>query len=373
MADNRAESRDVVAGTTPDRDHHDEPIRLGIIGTGGIGSLHANLAATVADIDLVAVASLDDHAEAFAVGLGVELFREYRALADLNPDAVVIATPNQSHLEIGRFFAEHGADLLVEKPIADTRAAGAELCDVAEANDVALLVGHHRRHHSLVRATQEFVQSQLGRLIATNTMVTMRKPDSYYDIEWRRQLGAGPLLVNLIHEVDLLSTVCGEITHVQAASAKIGRNFEFDDSAAILLRYASGALGTLVISESSTSPWSWEASVSDGMGFHNAGQDHGKFVGTDASLSFPSLTTWRYDETEPDPGWQSPLHSARLNPERNNPYIAQLEHLVRVVRRTEEPLVTGRDGLRSLAVVDAVIESAANGTLVEVDALLAAT
>ena len=107
------------------------------------------------------------------------------------------------------------------------------------------------------------------------------------------------------------------------------------------------------------------------MGFHNAGQDHAQFIGTDASLSFPSLTAWRYNTGESEPGWMSPLHAYRLDPARNNPYVDQIDHLARVVRGLENPLVTGRDGLRSLAVVDAVILAARTGEIVEVDKVLA--
>ncbi len=346
------------------------PVRLAIIGTGGIGRLHAERAAAHAAVDLVGLCGLDDGADALAGALGAPLVRDYERLLQLEPEAVIVATPNQTHLEIGGFFADNGIHILIEKPIAETLDAAGKLCARAEEAGVYILVGHHRRHHSLVRAAREFVQDHIGTLVTTNTLVTMRKPDSYYELEWRRSEAAGPLLVNLIHEVDLLRTVCGEIDRVQAASAKLNRTFEFDDTAAMILHFANGGLGTIVISESTASPWSWEASVSDGMGFHNAGQDHAQFIGTNASLSFPSLTAWRYDEGEAEPGWESPLHSRRIDVGRNNPYDDQIAHFAQVVRGEASPLVSGRDGLRSLAVVDAVVMAAAIGEVVEVDKLL---
>ena len=345
------------------------PIRLGIVGTGGIGRLHATLASKLPAIDLVAISDLDDSARSFADSVGAQLCRDYRELGGCELDAVVVAAPNRLHLEVGAFCAEAGMHLLVEKPIAESVEAGHKLCQAADDAGVHLLVGHHRRYQNLVRTAQRFVQERIGKLVATSTLVTMRKPDSYYEIEWRRSEGAGPLLVNLIHEVDLLRAVCGEIVSVQAMSAKIGRDFAFDDSAVMTLRYESGALGTLTLTESTPSPWSWEASVSDGMGFYNAGQDHMKLIGTEASLSFPSLTAWTYASNDPDPGWESPLTAAPIPVERNNPYVEQLEHLADVVHGAARPAVTGWDALRSLSVVDAVIEAAATGTVVEVDPL----
>ncbi len=346
------------------------PVRLAIVGTGGIGSLHTQRAADHPAVELVAISGLDQGAARLAAEVDTTLTSDYRRLIEHEPEAVIVATPNQTHLEIAGYFLDRGIAVLVEKPIAESLPAASELCRRADEAGVALLVGHHRRHHALVRAARRFVEESIGTLVATNTMVTMRKPDSYYELEWRRSEAAGPLLVNLIHEVDLLRTVCGEIVSVQATSARLNRTFEFDDTAAILVHYANGGLGTIVISESTASPWSWEASVSDGMGFYNAGQDHAHFVGTNASLSFPSLTSWRYTEGQVDPGWQAPLQHQRLSVGRNNPYDDQIEHLAQVVRGRVAPLVSGSDGLRSLAVVDAVIEAARTGEVVKIDGLL---
>jgi predicted dehydrogenase len=322
------------------------------------------------DLELVAIADIDPAAAATSGALGVPLESDYRHLVDRDVDGVVVAVPNHLHLEVGSFFAEHGVHILVEKPLTDTIDAGHRLCAVAAQYDVHLLVGQHRRHNNLVRVAADVVRHRLGRLVATNAMVTMRKPDSYYEPEWRRGAAAGPLLVNLIHEVDLQRAVCGEIERVQAVATSIGRQFAFDDTAAVLVHFTSGAVGTIVISESTPSPWSWEASVSEGMGFHNAGQDNARFIGTDASLSFPSLTLWSYDPADGEPGWRSPLHARRVDVERNNPYVDQLGHFARVISGLEPPLVSGPDGLRSLAVVAAVTEAARTGAPVEVDELL---
>ena len=201
-------------------------------------------------------------------------------------------------------------------------------------------------------------------------MVTMRKPDSYYEPEWRHSAGAGPLLVNLVHEVDVQRAVCGDVERVQAASAKVGREFDFDDTAAVILHFRNGALGTVLISESTPSPWSWEASVSEGMGFHNAGRDHARFVGTEASLGFPSMTTWTYRPADGEPGWHTPLHTTRIDVEPNDPYVDQIAHFANVIRGLEVPHVSGTEGLRSLAVVTRSIEAARSGEIVDVDELI---
>jgi predicted dehydrogenase len=103
------------------------------------------------------------------------------------------------------------------------------------------------------------------------------------------------------------------------------------------------------------------------MGFHNAGCDHARFVGTEASLGFPSMTTWTSHPADGAPGWNTPLHMMRIDVEPNDPYVDQIVHFVRVIRGLETPLVAGTEGLRSLAVVAAVIEAARSGKIVDVD------
>lgn len=338
---------------------------MAVVGTGRIGIVHANLIAAGDETTLAGVASLDDP-PTVASTLGVPHCADYRDLIDLDLDGVVIAAPNHLHLEMGRFFAEHGIHLLVEKPIADTLEHGRALCDAASGCGVKLLVGQHRRYNNLVREAGRMVATQIGRLMATNTMLTVRKPDSYYEVTWQRSESAGPLLVNLIHEVDILRTVCGEIDRVQASGAKLARTFDFDDTAVILLEYRNGALGTMVVSESTPSPWSWEASVDDGLGFHHSGADYSKFLGSEAALSFPSLTRWSYDNADGEPGWHLPLQATPTQVERNNPYADQISHFARVIRGLEEPIVPGEDALRSLAVVVAVLRAIRTAAAVEV-------
>lgn len=341
------------------------PVRLAVVGVGGIGRIHARTGARLPDIELVAVADLDAAARGVAAELGVPVHTDYRAVTDV--DGVVVAVPNQLHEEVGCHFAERGVHVLVEKPIADSVASGRRLCDAAAAAGVQLLVGHHRRHNNLASTAHDVVGTQLGGLVATNALVTMRKPESYYAPDWRREAGAGPLLVNLIHEVDLQRAVCGEIDSVQAIGSSAGRGFDFDDTATILFEFTSGAVGCVVVSDSVPSPWSWESSVSEGMGFHDAGQDYARFLGTQASLSFPSMTLWTYDRADGEPGWHTPLHARRIDVERNDPYRDQLAHFADVIRGDVVPLVTGDDGLRSLAVVEAVVASARTRRPVDVD------
>ncbi|PWG67525.1 gfo/Idh/MocA family oxidoreductase, partial [Enterobacter mori] len=76
---------------------------------------------------------------------------------------------------------------------------------------------HHRRHNPLIaKAHQVIADGKLGRLINVTALWQLQKPDSYFDTPWRREPGAGFLLTNLIHDLDLLRHLCGEVVQVQA-------------------------------------------------------------------------------------------------------------------------------------------------------------
>ena len=349
----------------------EEPVRMALIGAGAIGSIHADRITANALTELAVLCDTSPETELLASQYGVPTVSDYRDVIAFEVAGVVIATPNHLHAPIGQFFLEEGIPVLVEKPIAESVAVGLGLCEMARRIGIPLLVGHHRRHNSLVLNAKELISSEIGSLLGLVTMVATRKPDSYYDLPWRRSESAGPLLVNLIHELDMIRFMCGEIDAVQAISDRLNRSWDFDDTATAILHLRNGGLGSVFISESTPSPWSWEASVSEGMGFHDAGQDYARFLGTEASLSFPSLTVWSYDGNAGEPGWHQPLETHRRTVAKVDPYQAQIGNFADVIRGTAEPVVSGEDGLRSLAVVEAIVTASRTGARVEVDTILA--
>ncbi len=160
----------------------------------------------------------------------------YASLAELfakdRPDGIVLATPNQLHVEHGLECIAAGVPALVEKPVAHTLAEGIRLCEAAERANVKLLVGHHRRHSPILHKACEIVRSGiLGPLIGVIGSAVFYKPDHYFDeAPWRRQPGGGPILLNMIHEVGNLRAMVGEIAAVQAFSSNATRGFPVEDT-----------------------------------------------------------------------------------------------------------------------------------------------
>ena len=175
------------------------------------------------------------------------------------PEGVIIATPNQLHEAHGFEALAAGLPAIVEKPVADTVAGGTRLVEAAEAAGVPLLVGHHRRYNPMIQKAKEIIESgRLGRVLTLHGEFWVLKPDDYFDVTWRREKGAGPVFLNLIHEIDLFRYLCGEVASVQAQETNIVRGNAVEDAAVILLRFASGVLGTVNVSDSVVAPWSCE-------------------------------------------------------------------------------------------------------------------
>ncbi len=333
------------------------PLPVAVIGAGAIGRVHAQRCAAHSDLSLAAIADPSAAAREFAARADVPWFADHRQLFEkVAVSAAVVAVPTAMHLQVGLDCIVRGLPLLMEKPIAATLEDGQALCDSAEAAGVALLVGHHRRHNPIQRRARALIDAGvLGRPVTGTVMATWLKPDSYFDIRWRCESGGGPVLINLIHDIDQLRFMLGEVVEVQAMASNHTRGLAVEDSAAVLLRFANGALGALVVSDCAAAPWGWDLCAGEAPHYPRQDVDTMFLCGTEGSLTLPRLSVWRYVGGR---GWQDELTVQRCIPHAGDPYHEQLRHLRAVAEGRETALCSGRDGLRTLAVALAALESA---------------
>lgn len=334
-----------------------DKVRIAVVGAGMFGRRHIDTIRKEPRAQLVAVADPVAQAD----------FNDYREMLDkAKPEAVVIATPNALHVPVGLACAERRIPMLVEKPIADTVEASNRLVDAAERARVPLLVGHHRRHNPIVEKAREVVQGGgLGRLTAVVALFLLQKPADYFEVAWRRETGGGPLLINLIHDVDNLRYICGEVVEVRAMASSAIRGFAVEDSAAVAFRFANGALGTATVSDAVAAPWSWEISSGENPVYPRQQQDCYLFAGTRGSLALPGLELWSYEK---DAGWHAQLSRQRLEVAHEDPQVRQMRHFCRVARGEELPRVTGEDATRTLAATLAIHQAAVRGAPVRLAA-----
>ncbi|RSZ43968.1 MULTISPECIES: Gfo/Idh/MocA family oxidoreductase [unclassified Variovorax] len=340
---------------------------IAVIGAGLIGKTHIDRALNSADVELVGIADPTPAAAELARSAGVPCFADHRAmLAETMPRGVVVATPNATHARITIECLERGAAVLVEKPIADTLEDGRRICEASKATGLPVLVGHQRRHNPIMRRARAIVAGgTLGRPVSATVLCTWFKPRDYFDVKWRRQQGGGPILINLIHDIDLMRHLYGEIESVQALASNAVRGFEVEDTAAVVLRFRNGALGTVTVSDTAVAPWNWDLGVGEAERFPRQDINAHFYSGTEGSLTLPRLELWRYREDQgPAEGWHDPLTQERTAVHTGCPYTEQIRHFAALIEGREEPVCSALDGFRTLEATLAVTEAAATGSSV---------
>ncbi|MEM7743037.1 MAG: Gfo/Idh/MocA family oxidoreductase [Pseudomonadota bacterium] len=338
---------------------------LAVIGAGLIGRCHAALIADSAEATLSAIADPAPDARHLAEEMGVPWFPDLPHLLEAqHPDGIIIATPNQRHRADGEAAVAAGIPALVEKPLAGDVADAEALVSAADRAGVPLLVGHHRRHNPIIAAAKAAIaRGELGRIVAVHAQFWLCKPDDYFEVDWRRQPGAGPVLINLIHDIDLLRHLCGEITAVQANETSAIRDLAVEDTAAAILTFENGALGTLTASDTVAAPWSWEMTAGENPTYPHTDQHCYLIGGTHGSLSLPQGVLWRH----PGPrSWWEPIAPTQLDIAPADPLPRQLAHFCAVIRGEATPLVGGTDGLAAVRVIAAIKEAAVSGQTVAV-------
>ncbi|KAH7089284.1 quinate utilization oxidoreductase QutH [Paraphoma chrysanthemicola] len=344
------------------------PIRFVVVGTGLIGPRHAEAILNIADARLACI--VDPHPSAVNVAskLQCPLYPSIQSMLDdsiAKPDAALVCTPNHTHVAVSKELLQAGIHVLCEKPISIDAQSGQELIECARAYNRHLLIGHHRRFNRYVVAVKHHLPS-LGRLIAINALWTIFKPASYFDppTEWRRLDSAGPIFINLIHEIDLLHYWYGPITRVYAEQAPSQRDFDAEEGCAITLRFASGMVGTFLLADAVVSPHNFEAGTGENPLIPYLGRDFQRVFGSNGSMSVPDMIRWEYSGEK---SWTAEMTATKLDvPEMKIPFEAQIEHFVGVIRGVEEPRCDGREGLRAVVVCEAIKASMRRGEAVEI-------
>jgi predicted dehydrogenase len=344
--------------------------RLLISGPGLIGKTHARLVQSRDDCELIAVVAPDSNENVeFAKSISVPIFFDFaQAVEKTAPDGVIVSSPNHFHYEQGSLCLRRGIPVLVEKPVTDDIEEAEKLAELVERTGVSLLVGHHRTYSPLIEVILGFLSSnRFGRIVALQGSALFMKPNHYFDDgPWRKIKGGGPILINLIHEIGLMRTFAGEIGAVQALARNNQRGFEVEDTVAINLEFANGALGTFLLSDIAASSKSWEMTAGENPAYPSFPDEacyH--LAGTMGSIDFPSMTVRSYPD-EQGRSWWKPFEHDRLTVHRANPLALQLSHFLDVIRGTTKPRVSAFDGYQNMRVIQAVRSSIETGKLTAV-------
>ncbi len=310
-------------------------IRLAIMGHGVIGKRHAEQARTHPRFELACiidpVAPEADFADLSEV--------------DMPVDAVVIATPSNLHATHAVAAAARGWHMIIEKPVAHDLTAADHIIEAVKTSGVHALVGHHRRHHANVVKLKEIVDGgEIGEVLAANLMWLTRKPDSYFDIDWRKGADGSPVMMNLVHDIDLLRYLLGDVTEIVGLHGGHHRSGEDrNENGALALAFDSGATATIAFADSAASPWGFERGTGESPAIPATRRDMLFLAGTKGAVSFPSLTLWNgaSDWTE------MPLPTPYLVDD-TVPFEAQLDHFADVISGQASPRITVEEGRKTL-------------------------
>jgi predicted dehydrogenase len=338
-------------------------VRITVAGAGLIGRRHIEEVNASDSADLASIVDPGPAGPELAEKYGVTLYQSLAELFDRDkPDGVILATPNQMHVDGGLECVAAGVPVIVEKPIGDSVESATRLVEAGEQAGVPVLTGHHRNYSPIMAKAREIIQSgRLGPIVAVVGTAMFYKPDDYFDENggWRRQAGGGPILLNLTHEVNNLLSLVGDIDSVQAMTSSSTRGFPVEDTSAMIFRFANGALGTFLLSDTAGSARSWEQTSQENTSYPTYGdEDAYHIAGTQGSLSVPTM---RLKIFEGKRSWWEPFETSTESLDRSDPLANQVKHFAAVIRGEAEPICSGRDGLKTLQVVDAVVEAARTG------------
>ena len=218
------------------------------------------------------------------------------------------------------------------------------------------------------KAAEIIASGGIGRVVAANGLWLSHKPKDYFDVAWRREAGGGPVLINAIHDIDCLRMLCGDVERVSATASNETRKFKVEDTAAAVLHFKSGALGTLLVSDAVSGCWTWEMGSRENADRPQDTENCYVIAGTKGSLTVPNLQhRWHEPGQE---SWSVPLTQLRVLVRPADAYHEQMRNFANVIRGTEKPVLSGRDGTVTLATTLAITRSAQTGAQVHVSDMM---
>jgi predicted dehydrogenase len=223
-------------------------LKFALIGTGGIAQTYAQAFQQSSCCQLAAVADVrEDAAKAFAEPFGAKSFSDYKALAENTElDAVIIATPPNTHPEIALYFMRRGVHVLCEKPLCLTVADAKAMIETAETRDVVFTMATKFRYcEDVVKAKAILASGVLGEIVQFENAFTAKVDMSRRWNSDREIAGGGVLIDNGTHSVDIIRYFLGAITDVLAVETSGTQNLPVDENVKLLARTAEGVVASV--------------------------------------------------------------------------------------------------------------------------------
>jgi predicted dehydrogenase len=287
---------------------------------------------------------------------GGKVYDDFAAFLSHRPmDFVAIGSPSGLHATQGIAAAERGLHVLTEKPIDISSERAEALIGAAEKAGVKLGVMFQDRGKPEIRKLKEWImQGVIGKVLLADARVKWyRSPDYYAQSTWRGTVGmdgGGALINQAIHTVDLLLWLQGDVTRVQARTTTSLHSIESEDTAVALLEFASGALGTLQATTAAFPGYPRRLEVTGTEG--TIILEHDRIVGVDLRMPQPEFVAGK--PSEDTESTASPV----VTDFKGHQVI--FEDFIRAFQKDREPMCSGEEGLRSIALVESIYAAARN-------------
>lgn len=344
-------------------------VTVAIIGAGVIGKKHAQAISDSPNVKLAAIVDPTPAGRVLAEQFCSEYFESVNSLlsSSTTVEGAIICTPNETHVPIGKQLASAGLHLLVEKPLSPSAAEGMELLAHCTQCKVRVCVGHHRRQNPRIMAAKKALdRSVIGQVVGISGIWATLKTEDYFNGPgiWRREATGGVVLINVIHEIDLLQFLVGRVTRVYAEKAPSTRGHEAEEGIALTLRFENGVVGTFLALDNASSPFTFEQATGEFTYHPYTGQDCYRLFGRQGTLNIPQNELWTPEN--PEKGWKSRLKTDIIPYLDGEAFLQQLQNFVEVVRGESSPSCTGEDGLAAVAVCEAIRTSLLENRPVEI-------
>ena len=338
-------------------------LRFAIVGCGRIAKRHTEILGLkrIQDAELTAVCDIvKEKAQAYANIYNIPAFTDmHRMMGDVNPDVVVVLTESGRHAQCVLDLAGYGAHVVVEKPMALTLSDADQMIAACDTAGVKLFVIKQNRFNVPVRKLREAVEAdRFGKMVMGTVRVRWCRQQAYYDQDsWRGTWAydGGVLANQASHHVDLLEWMMGDVDSVMGMSRTALVNIEAEDTACVLLRFSSGALG-IIEATTATRPKDLEGSISI-MGEKGTVEIGGFAVN--------ELKVWNFLHNMD--GDEDILERYSVNPPDVYGFGHQeyYDHVVSAITEGGANLVDGLEGRRSLELITAIYEAIETGNEVK--------
>jgi predicted dehydrogenase len=330
--------------------------RILIVGLGSIGKRHLRLARELlphADIRVLrhqTTDSVPEHANGS--------FSKLEDAIAFAPQLAVISSPANFHLDSALPLSRAGVHLLVEKPLSIDTDGIEQLLEACQEKKIVLLTGYNLRYLPSLRQFKDVLNGKMiGRVLSVRCEIGQYLPSWRPDVDYRqsvsarRELGGGALL-ELSHELDYLRWIFGEVQWVKSTlSRQSSLAIDVEDTAHLILGFAPAADGRQLV-----------GTVNMDFVRHDTTRLC-TVIGENASLRWNGLTGVVDLFEEGAKGWRELL---RLPNQRDDSYLAEWQHFLDCINSQTPALLSGRDGLAVLQIVEAARQSSYSGKQVRV-------